>query len=81
MRGVKGVLSMRREPVLQALASGPLDTFEIAAATGIPKPGSILHTLMVERKVRRVGTRETGRRPLVVWERVRGAPLIPQSDQ
>jgi hypothetical protein len=68
MVAVKGVLSSRRAPILAALANGKLDTFEIAAATGIDKPGSILHTLMVERKVRRAGTRDTGRRPLVVWE-------------
>lgn len=68
MAAVRGILSPRREPILRALAAGRLDTFEIAAITGIQKPGSLLHTLLVERKVRRAGTRATGRRPTIVWE-------------
>jgi len=67
MGAVRGVLSPRRDLVLDALATGPLDTFEIAAATGIAAPGSILHVLMVERKVKRAGQRQTGKRPTIVW--------------
>lgn len=68
MPAVRGVLSPKREPVLRALAGGRLDTFQITEATGIEKPGSILNTLVIERKVRRAGTKSYGHRPVVVWE-------------
>ena len=65
--------SPRRALVLDALAAGPLDTMELRAATGIVNPGVMLNVLLVERKVRRAGTRPASYRcgrPAVIWERL-----------
>lgn len=64
-------MSDRSALVLDTLrAAGRLDTHEIAERTGIARPGSTLHWLLVERKVKKVGERQSplGRRPSVIWE-------------
>lgn len=63
------VLTMTRvERILEALKDGPMDTGAIAEAIGVHRPGSSLHWLEIDRKIKRVGTKPgVGRRPLVMW--------------
>lgn len=56
-----------KEKILASLKDKPLSTEEIALITGIPRPGNLLRDLLVERRVKQIGDRPSGRRPWKVW--------------